>query len=46
MEFPSSDRNCWLLSSDNAFRHVMPWLNATVMDAPERASEAWARIAP
>lgn len=45
MEYPSSDRNCWLLSSDNAFRHVMPWLQATVEDAPSRASEAWARIA-
>jgi hypothetical protein len=45
MEYPSTDRNCWLLSSDNAFRHVMPWLSATVQDAPSRAEEAWARIA-
>jgi hypothetical protein len=45
MEYPSSDRNCWLLTSDNAFRHVMGWLQATVQDAPSRAEEAWARMA-
>lgn len=43
MEYPGDDRSCWLTASDNAFRHVMKYLDECVQSADDRATEAWAK---
>lgn len=41
MEYPSDDRSCFLMASDNAFRHVIKYLDECCQEADDRAETAW-----